>query len=187
MRSTSRTGRSRVPLEERSSRHLRPGARKAMKTAHVIVGVALLGNQLGLLVLVLSAALTNDAGLRHATYELVRTLIFALEIPLAVTALVSGVVLSVRTRWGLFQHYWIIGKVGLTVGTALVGILGIRRWTEEMILVTGPRAVVVAPLPAARWLLAAALALTITALATATGLSVYKPRGQTRGSGSLER
>jgi uncharacterized membrane protein len=160
------------------SRHLRVGLRKAITTLHVIAAVALLGSQSALLVLALSAALTSDASLRHAGYQLMRTLVFALEIPLAVTALTSGLVLAVRTKWGVFQHYWIIGKLSLLLVTALIGIIAIRPWTEQMLTATEPQAA--AQLPASRWLLAVALALAITVLATATGLSVYKPRGRTR-------
>lgn len=165
---------------EAPSRQVQPGLRKAITTVHVIAAVALLGSQAALLVLALTAALTSGASLRHASYELMRILVFALEIPLAASALASGVVLAVRTEWGLFRHYWIIGKLGLLLATALIGIAAIRPWTEQMVAATGPQAQVGAALPAARWLLAGALVVAITALATATGLSVFKPRGRTR-------
>jgi hypothetical protein len=172
---------------EAMSQQLRPGPRKAITTVHVIAAVALLGNQAALLVLALTAALTSGASLQHASYELMRILVFALEIPLAVTTLASGVVLAVRTKWGLFQHYWIIGSLGLLLATALIGIAAIRPWTEQMIAATDPQAAVAAPLPAARWLLAGGLALAITALVTATGLGIYKPRGRIRRQAAAER
>lgn len=165
---------------EAVSGQFRPGPRKAITTVHVIAAVALLGSQASLLVLALNAALTDGADIRHASYELMRILVFAVEIPLAVGALVSGVVLAVRTRWGLFRHYWIVGKLGLLLATAVIGIAAIRPWTEQMITATDPQAQAGAALPAARWLLAGALTVAIAALATATGLSVFKPRGRVR-------
>ena len=36
-------------------------------------------------------------------------------LPLSVGALVSGVVQSLGTQWGLFRHYWVLVKLVLTV------------------------------------------------------------------------
>lgn len=41
--------------------------------------------------------------------------------PLAFAALLTGVVLSVGSEWGLLRHYWIATKLGITVvGTAIL-------------------------------------------------------------------
>src|SRR5688500_14595035 len=35
-------------------------------------------------------------------------------VPLAVAALVTGLVMSLGTRWGLFRHYWVLFSLVLT-------------------------------------------------------------------------
>lgn len=40
--------------------------------------------------------------------------------PLAIASLVSGVVQSLVTPWGLFRHYWVIFKLGITVAATVV-------------------------------------------------------------------
>jgi len=36
-------------------------------------------------------------------------------VPLAVASLVTGVVISVGTPWGLVRHYWVLISLGLTI------------------------------------------------------------------------
>jgi uncharacterized membrane protein len=36
-------------------------------------------------------------------------------VPLALTALVTGLVISLSTPWGLLRHYWVLISFGLTV------------------------------------------------------------------------
>jgi hypothetical protein len=64
-------------------------------------------------------------------------------------------------------------KLLLLVAVALIGVLVIRPWIVEMLRTTAPAT---ARLPAARLLLATALATAITALVVATALSIFKPR-----------
>src|SRR5262249_40893610 len=71
---------------------LSAGGRRLALTVHVVV--ALLGVSAALLALALSAAGSGDGSTAHAAYDLMRTLIFALSVPLALTALTSGLVLG---------------------------------------------------------------------------------------------
>ncbi len=44
-------------------------------------------------------------------------------VPLAVASLVTGVVISLGTPWGLFRHYWVLISLGLTIlATAILGL-----------------------------------------------------------------
>ena len=36
-------------------------------------------------------------------------------VPLAIGSLVTGVLISLTTPWGLFRHYWVLISLGLTV------------------------------------------------------------------------
>lgn len=42
--------------------------------------------------------------------------------PAAIGALVTGVLLSLGTRWGPLQHYWVATKLALSVGVIVTGI-----------------------------------------------------------------
>ena len=41
-------------------------------------------------------------------------------VPLAHASLLSGIVLSLGTTWGLFRHYWIVLKLGITVFATVI-------------------------------------------------------------------
>jgi hypothetical protein len=36
-------------------------------------------------------------------------------VPLALTSLLSGLIMSVGTKWGLFRHYWVLISLLLTI------------------------------------------------------------------------
>ncbi|PRX42635.1 hypothetical protein CLV97_101124 [Planifilum fimeticola] len=46
----------------------------------------------------------------------------------ALAALISGVLLSVWTNWGLTKYYWVLIKLILTVGIILFAIFFVSRW-----------------------------------------------------------
>jgi hypothetical protein len=43
--------------------------------------------------------------------------------PLAVSALLTGLVISLGTPWGLFRHYWVLISLGLTTLATFVLLL----------------------------------------------------------------
>ena len=46
----------------------------------------------------------------------------------ALAALISGILLSVWTNWGLTKYYWVLIKLILTVGIILFAIFFVSRW-----------------------------------------------------------
>ncbi|MCL9761765.1 hypothetical protein [Frankia sp. AiPa1] len=105
-------------------RHLRKPLRTALVTAHVIVSVGWNGVAFAQLVLASTAA--ADPGLRPAAYELMHVIDRTLDIPLALLTLISGVVLSTKTRWGLLRHWWVAAKLTITVVAVISGGAVIR-------------------------------------------------------------
>ncbi|CAM5780763.1 MULTISPECIES: hypothetical protein [Brevibacillus] len=51
----------------------------------------------------------------------------------AVVALLTGIVLSVWTNWGLFKHYWILIKLILTVSLIGFGIGYMADWLSQIV------------------------------------------------------
>lgn len=149
--------------------------RKRALTVHVAASVALLGSVATTLVLALTAATTDDDALARAGYELMRTLTLALNIPLALTALVSGIVVGLGTRWGVLRHRWVATKLALLLAVALIGALVIGRGVEAA-LAAPPG---LEP-ESAQWRVVGGAAAAAAALVAATALSVYKPGGRLR-------
>jgi hypothetical protein len=46
-------------------------------------------------------------------------------VPCSVAALMTGLVQSLDTEWGLFRHYWIVAKLSLTVSASVILLLHI--------------------------------------------------------------
>jgi len=156
-------------------RRLGRDARKLVLSIHVTASVALLGTTAATLVLALRAATTSDVELAGTTYRLMQTLSLALNIPLALTALVSGIVVGLGTKWGVLRHWWVTAKLALLVAVIAVGALVVGRGVEEAVGAS-PGAV-----PASvEWRVVVGAALALTALVGATVLSVYKPGGRWR-------
>ncbi len=153
------------------TRRLSPGWRKLLLAAHVLVGVGWFGLVAAVLVLQVAAAPARDPEIIRAAYLLRRAIDGAIFPPMALGTLVTGVVLSVGTAWGLFQHYWIVAKLALTVAVITTGVRFVRTWVEQAIA-TGPE-------PVATPLTYAALA-HLLVLGAATVISIYKPWGRIR-------
>jgi Predicted integral membrane protein (DUF2269) len=149
---------------------LRPGARRALLTVHIIAGVGLLGDVGAVLAVNIRAATTDDAQLAAAAYELLAMFTVLFGIPLSLTALVTGVLLGLSSKWGVLRYGWVAAKLGLLVGVILVGSLVLGPGTEAMRAGTG----------GAEARLIAGSAYDVAALALATGLSVFKPRRRRR-------
>lgn len=157
------------------ARRLGPGARKLALTVHVAASVALLGTTAATLVLALRAALTDDGELAHATYRLMETLSFALNIPLSLLALVSGVVVGLGSKWGILRHWWVTTKLALLLAVIAIGALVVGAGIGEAL-----EAAPGAEPASAQWRIVAGAAAAVTALLGAATLSVYKPGGRRR-------
>jgi uncharacterized membrane protein len=50
----------------------------------------------------------------------------------ALLTLLTGILLSVWTQWGLVKHYWVLLKFVLTLLTIMIGILFLSKWTAGL-------------------------------------------------------
>ncbi|WP_379185975.1 hypothetical protein [Nocardioides astragali] len=78
------------------------------------------------LALGIAAVTSTDTALVRAAYLAMDWAAWVVLVPLAVASLVTGVVQSLVTRWGLMRHYWVIFKLAITVvaTTVLVAYTG---------------------------------------------------------------
>ena len=145
---------------------LRPAARRALLTVHIVAGVGLLGDVAAVLAVNLRAATTGDEAFAAASYELLAMFTVVFGIPLSFTALASGILLGLSSTWGVVRYAWVATKLALLVGVILVGSLVLGPGTEAMRTGDG----------GAEARLIAGSAYDVVALTLATGLSVFKPR-----------
>jgi hypothetical protein len=97
-------------------------------------------------------------------------------VPLAHASLLSGIVLSLGTTWGLFRHYWVVLKLLITIFATVILLIYMQTFSEMAGLATDPAvdlAVVRNPSPMVHAILALVL------LLVATVFGVYKPFGMT--------
>ncbi|MGW8725650.1 DUF2269 domain-containing protein [Streptomyces sp. NPDC055808] len=107
-------------------KHLRRPARRGWLVAHVAVSVSWLGLSLSLLALGITAYTTDSPSMTEASYRAMKVFGDWLVLPIAVLTLVTGVVLSLGTRWGLARHRWVWIKFWLTLVTLCLSAFLLR-------------------------------------------------------------
>lgn len=156
-----------------------PRLRKLTLTAHVTVSVGWLGAVAAFLALAV-------AGLTSSVPESVRGSYLAMElvgwfviVPFSVASLVTGVVQSLGTAWGLVRHYWVIAKLLITVLATLLLLVHMQP-VGHLADAVAQAALDGGELEGMRIQLIVDAAAALVVLLIAAALSVFKPRGVTR-------
>ena len=156
--------------------------RKLVLTIHVVVSVGWIGIEAGLLALGLTGLYTRDPEVLRAAYIAIGLFGGIFVVPVSIGALVTGVLLSVGTPWGLFRHYWIVAKFVVTVALVAGGIFVLNQKLQEAaVRVFGVpiNTLTSADVGTLRFQIIAAVSVALLLLVAATTLSVYKPWGKT--------
>jgi ABC-type multidrug transport system fused ATPase/permease subunit len=157
---------------------MKPELRKFALTAHITASVGLLGSIAAFLALALAALVDQGTQIVRVAYPAMELTARSVIVPLAFASLITGVMQSLGTRWGLFRHYWVLAKLLLTLFATTVLLIKIELITyasqlaAEAIL---PRA----DLHAVGTELAVHAAGGLLVLLVPAALSVYKPQGLT--------
>jgi len=155
---------------------------KLFLTAHIIVSVGWLGIVFAKLVLGLRAMTSEAPDVSDALYVSMEVVNVAF-LPAAIATIVTGVLLSLGTKWGLLHYYWVVTKLALTVGVIVTGIALVDRLVRQSISASGGQAVADATIlgiASAPILLISLSVAHVLMLGVATVVSVYKPWGKTR-------
>jgi len=155
---------------------MKPNARKLALATHVAASVGSLGAVAAFLALALSGLASHDPGMRHAVYLAMELITWFIIVPLIVASLLSGIVSSLGTPWGLLRHYWVLVKLLLTVFAGVVLLFQLRPIRMAAAAAAGAGA----DLGTLKIQLVVHAAGGLLVLLVATALSVYKPRGMTR-------
>lgn len=162
---------------KQGERRVSPATYKILLTAHIIVSVAWIGVIIAKIALKLFAMGGDDPAVAASLFYATTRLDFAFP-PLALSTLVTGVLLSLGTKWGLLQHYWVATKIALTFGVIVSAVqIGTRipRPAGQPVDNGSLLGIMTAP---TTLLLAMSLS-HLLMLVAATILSTYKPWGKT--------
>ena len=100
-----------------------PGIRKFALTVHLTSSVGWIGGVVAYLALGVSAASSPDAQTVRAAWIAMELIGWYAIVPLAIASLLTGLVMSLGTMWGLFRHYWVVISLVLTILAVLVLLL----------------------------------------------------------------
>jgi hypothetical protein len=154
-----------------------PRVRRLALTAHVASSVGWLGAVAAFVALAVIGLTSDDGETVRGAYLVMEPAAWFVLVPLAFASLVTGLVQSLITTWGLFRHYWVVFKLLINVAATTVLLVYMETFSSLREVAADRNSELEAvrnPSP----LIHATLALLL--LLTATTLAVYKPRGMTR-------
>ena len=155
-----------------------PRIRKLALTSHVTFSVGWLGAVLAYLVVAIAGLTSLNLQLVKSTYVTMQLMAWFVIVPFAIAALLSGLVQSLGTEWGLFRHYWILAKFVLTTLGTVILLLHAPR-VSEMAMRAAETAFATGDYAPQRTALVVHAAGGLAILLVATGLSIFKPWGKT--------
>jgi uncharacterized membrane protein len=150
--------------------------RKLALTAHVVASVGWLGAVLAFLALAAVGLTSPDPQTVRGVYLAMEPAAWLALVPLAIASLVTGLVSSLSSVWGLFLHYWVLFKLLINLFATAVLLIYTETFRAMAAVAADSSAdltLVRNPSPALHAVLA------LGALLVATVLAVYKPRGLT--------
>lgn len=153
-----------------------PGLRKFALTLHLTSSVGWIGAVAVYLALGVSAVTSPDAESVRAAWIAMELAGWFVIVPLALAALLTGLVMALGTPWGLFRHYWVLITLVLTILSTVILLLHMP--TVSSLADVARQADGAGPGRLGGDLLHPSLGLVV--LLTIAALNVYKPRGMTR-------
>lgn len=154
-----------------------PGPRKFALTVHLTSSVGWLGAVAAYLALDLTVATSQDAQTLRAAYLMMALIASWVIVPAALGSLLTGLVMSLGTKWGLFRHYWVLISLVLTLFATIV-LLSETRQISRMAEIAAHPATSSDALRTLPNTLVHSVGGTVVLLVIQV-LNVYKPRGLT--------
>jgi hypothetical protein len=155
-----------------------PSLRKFALAAHITLAVGWVGAAAGYIALDVAAATSQEAQTLRAAYLAMELIAWYVIVPLALASLLTGLVMSLGTKWGLFRHYWVLISLLLTV-IATVVLLQETQTISYFADIAADPTTSSDDLRALGSTLVHSVGGTVVLLVILV-LNVYKPRGMTR-------
>lgn len=154
-----------------------PRLRKLALTAHVTSSAGWLGAVAVFLALAVVGLTSDDPQTVRGAYLVMEPAARLALVPLALASLLTGLVSSLGTAWGLLRHYWVLFKLVINAFATAV-LLAYMETFRAMASVAADASQDLEAVRSPSPLVHATLALLV--LLVAAVLAVYKPRGMTR-------
>ena len=154
-----------------------PGLRKLALAVHLTLSVGWIGAIAAYMVLDVAAATSQDAQTLRAAYLAMEVIARYVIVPLAFAALLTGLAMSLGTKWGLFRHYWVLISLLMTIIATLVLLVETRTIGHYADIAAAPTTTT-ADLRALGSTLVHSVGGTVVLLVILV-LNIYKPQGMT--------
>lgn len=152
--------------------------RKGALTVHITSSIGWFGAVAAFLALAIAGLFSQDRELVRAASLMMGVTTWFVIVPFAFVSLLTGMVSSLFTRWGVFRSYWVLLKLVVTLLATIVLLIHTQP-IDLLARVAAKTAVVGADLHGAQLEMVIASSAAMMVLLVLTVLSVYKPRGMT--------
>jgi hypothetical protein len=172
-----------VPVLALFAGQLRPKPRKALVAAHAVSAACWIGVALTFVALSVVAMSANDIRTTQTIYELMATFDITLLPWTNFATFLTGIALSMTTKWGLTRYYWVAAKIAIAVGILIMAFGFLHDALEHAgheaatLASSGGRA---ADISGASDIVFWGFGCALLSLIGALLLSLYKPGGRTR-------
>src|SRR5919108_6422297 len=100
-----------------------PRLRKFSLAAHLTFSVGWIGTVMAYLALGVAAVTSQDDETVRAAWIAMELTGWYVIVPLALASLLTGLVMALGTKWGLFRHYWVLFSLVLTTFATAILLL----------------------------------------------------------------
>jgi hypothetical protein len=154
------------------------GIRKIALTVHIGSSVGWLGAVACFECLAIIGLASRDSLMARSAYLPMERVAWFVIVPFAVASLLSGLVMSLGTQWGLLRHYWVLAK--FLINIVAIGLLILHtRLIHVLASAAADEMRFTADLRGRKIQLVVVAGVALVALVTATTLAVFKPRAMT--------
>jgi hypothetical protein len=94
---------------------IKANVRKFALTAHIVSSVGWLGAVAAFLALAVAGLTNRDAQMARSAYLAMELITWFVIVPSAFASLLTGLVVSLGSEWGLVRHYWVLAKLLITI------------------------------------------------------------------------
>ncbi len=155
------------------------GFQKFVLTVHVSCSLGWFGAVAAFLALAIAGLTSQDALIVRAAYPALQLIVWFVIIPLSFISLLTGIVQSLGTRWGLFRNYWVLIKLLLVIFSIMILLVHIQP-ISYMADLASEKSVTGADIRAVQIQLVVAPIVALLVFLVNATLAVYKPKGMTR-------
>lgn len=155
-----------------------PRLRRFMLTLHVAASIGWVGALAAFLALAVAGVASADPQLVRAAYVANAMITWSVIVPLALAALLTGIVQALVTPWGLLRHFWIVFKLVIVAAATLLLLVKTGQIDDlARLAASGP--ITDPGLAGVKASMIAHAAGGLAVLLWATALGTYKPAGLT--------